>query len=337
MRSLNIVFVAKGQVEVLEEKVGLLSSNKILCAAKKSLISTGTEIYCLKGIFGSGTNWAEMVKYPFYPGCGMSSVVLDVGKNVREFKVGDRVGFAGGQHKQFFIARPSDLHKIPNNITYEEATWASLALTTQIGVRFANIVLGESIGIIGVGVLGQLVTQYVNILGASKIIVIDKSNKRLDMAKRYGATYSICGDAKLAVKDIKEMTSGKMLDVIFDITGNPEVLTNAVELLRKLGRLVLLGDTPTPAKQFLGPGVVSKAIKIIGVHGFMYPKKYSIFTPWTKETMINLFYEFIINKRMKVKNMITKYYSPVYAKKAYEDIIANRYDDIGIAFDWEKI
>ncbi len=337
MESLNIIFVGKNKVEVVKEKIGLLKDEEVLCATDRSLISIGTELFCLRGVFDKNTNWIEMVKYPFYPGSGMSAHIIDVGKNVKKYRIGDRVVSAAGSHKQFFIAEPSTLNRIPDGITNEEAAWAPLALTTQLGIRAANLKLGESVGVIGVGVLGQLVTQYSSISGADEIIAIDKSIERLKSAKKHGATHSFSCDFEETLEQVKAITGDNMLDVVFDITGNPEVLSHSIRLLRKLGRVVLLGDTPTPNKQYLGPGVVSKGIKIIGVHGFIYPTEYTIFTPWTKNKMIELFYSFIIRKRMNVKDLITNYYSPIDATKVYSNLVSNRYKDIGIIFNWGLI
>ena len=337
MKSLNIVFPEKGKIKVINEYVGPLKANEVLCSTSKSLIGIGTELFCLRGIFDSGTNWKEMVKYPFYPGTGVSAEIIKTGKNVKDFEVGDRVGLPGGAHKQYFKVDINKLHKIPDEISSKEATFASLAVTTQLGIRKANIELGESVGVIGVGVMGQLVIQYLKIQGAREIIAIDKSLERLKVAKRYGATITISEDLKKISKKVMDITSGCMLDVVFDLTGDFKVLSSSIKLLRKLGKIILLGDTPTPNKQFLGPGTVSNGITIIGVHGFIYPEEYSIFTPWTHKRMIELFYDFILQRKMSIKDLITRHVSPINIETIYNELILNRYKDIAIIIDWNQL
>jgi threonine dehydrogenase-like Zn-dependent dehydrogenase len=324
-------------VEVLKESVGDLEPYEVLCSADKSLINIGTELFCLEGIFDPGTNWESMVVYPFYPGCGMSARIIKIGKEVKGFKVGDRVGFPGCPHKQYFRAKPKELHIIPDGITSEESTWVSLALTTQLGVRAAKLELGESVGVIGLGILGQLTVQYLKIFAPRRIIAIDKSKVRLEMAKTHGATHILLGELKIVKKELEKITNNKMLDVVFDITGNPEVLASSIQFLRTLGRVILLGDTPTPSKQYLGPYMVRKAISIIGVHGYVKPKKASVFNPWSSDTMRDLFYEYIIQGKMVVKDLITKRCSPINAKEVYKSLVDDRYNDVGIIFDWNSL
>src|SRR5581483_564968 len=91
MKSTYIVFPEKEKVRVEEETVAPPEPNEILCAAEKSLISIGTESYCLRGIFDPGTNWEAWVKYPFRPGYSLAARVVAVGKDVQSIREGDRV------------------------------------------------------------------------------------------------------------------------------------------------------------------------------------------------------------------------------------------------------
>ena len=107
--------------------------------------------------------------------------------------------------------------------------------------------------VVGLGILGQLVTQYLALSGARRVIVIDTAQKRLDFAIANGATHAIALPVGQARDEVSRITGGQMADVVFDITGHPAVLAPASLLLRKLGRLVLLGDSPTPSLPEPGP------------------------------------------------------------------------------------
>lgn len=112
-----------------------------------------------------------------------------------------------------------------------------------------------------------------------------------------------------------------MLDAVFDITGHPSVLAPAIQLLRKLGRVILLGDTTVPTQQCLGPVVVSNSISILGIHLTMSPKEISEFNPWTYKEMTSLFFDYILQGRMNVDRLISHRYSPIDAPKAYEQLV----------------
>jgi threonine dehydrogenase-like Zn-dependent dehydrogenase len=182
--------------------------------------------------------------------------------------------------------------------------------------------------------LGQLVVQYLWVSGARKIIAIDLIESRLNRARAHGATHTLQLDVKSARQEIKEITREKMLDVVFDVTGHPAVLAPAIQLLRRLGRVILLGDTPTPSQQYLGPGVVSNSIAILGIHGTMSPAQASEFNPWSAAEIIALFFDYLTQGRMRVSDLITHRYSPLDAPKVYQGLLQDRSAAIGIIFDW---
>lgn len=336
MKSIYVVFPEKEKVEVREEPITPPEPGEILCAAEKSLVSIGTESSCLRGVFEPGTNWADWVKYPFRPGYSMAARVVAVGKGVTDLKEGDRIA-TWVEHQQFFKIQPHQAHHVPEGLSAEESTWAILACTTQLGVRRAALQLGETAGVIGLGILGQLVTQYLAVAGARRIIAIDPVQLRLDLARAHGATHTLALDVTGARPEIEKITAGRMLDVVFDITGHPAVLAPAIQLLRRLGRVVLLGDTPTPSRQHLGPGVVSNSIAILGIHGTMSPVYASEFNPWTAQEMAVLFFDYLLQNRMRVSDLVTHRYSPLDAPQVYADIQRDPSGMLGVIFDWSLI
>ena len=333
MKSLYVVFPKKGRVDLWEEPIAPPGREEVLCAAEKSLISVGTETHCLRGVFDPGTNWEDWVKYPFRPGYSMVARVIEVGKDVTGLKEGDRVGVRTS-HQQFFKIRPQDAFLLPTEISDEDASWSRLAGTVQLGVRRAQLQLGETVAVVGLGILGQLAVQYLVISGARRIIAIDLAQYRLDAAKAHGATHTLPLDVKGAYEEIVRITEGKMLDVVFDITGHPATLSPSIRLLRRLGRAVLLGDTPTPSQQCLGPGVVSNSIAILGIHGTMSPAQASEFNPWTRQEMTALFFDYLVQGRMRVSDLVTRRYSPLDAPEAYAQLVEDRSETIGVIFDW---
>jgi 2-desacetyl-2-hydroxyethyl bacteriochlorophyllide A dehydrogenase len=336
MQSRYVVFPEKEKIEIQTEEVTAPEPDEILGAATKSLISIGTEINCLRGIADPGTNWEEMLHYPVRPGYSMVGRVLAVGREVQGWKEGDRFT-SRTPHSQFFRAKLADTHPIPDEIDDQDATWVRLAGTTQLGVRRAELRMGESVAVIGLGMLGQLVVQYAALSGARRVIAIDPVPNRLELAKQHGATHAIALDAKSARSVVADLTHGKMLDVVFDVTGHPAVLTQAVQLLRRFGRVVLLGDTPTPNQQFIGPGVVSNSISILGIHGTGHPAQSSDFSPWSREEMANLFFDYLVQGRMRVSDLITQHYSALEAPRVYDQLLRDRSKSVGVLLDWTTL
>ena len=336
MRSLHVVFSEAGKVEVREETVGAPGSGEILCVAEKSLISIGTESICLQGVFDPGTNWRDFVQYPYRPGYSMAARVAAVGKRVKGIKEGDRIA-SWTPHRGAFGINPESVYPIPDAISAEDATWMCLATTAQLAVRRAGHTLGETVGLVGLGLLGQLVVQYLVLSGARKIVSVDTAQSRLDMAKAHGATQVLNVDVREARKAIEELTDGKMLDVVYDVTGHHAVLAHCIPLVRRLGRVILVGDTPVPTRQCLAPGVVSNSVAILGIHGTMTPEHASEVNPWTRREVIALFFDYLVQGRMKVSDLVTHRYSPLDAPQVYAGLLQDRSSVMGIIFDWGSV
>ncbi len=336
MTSRYVVFPEPGVVEVAEEQVGAPGAGEVRCRADVSLISTGTEGACLRGVFDPGTNWADWVSYPFRPGYSMAATVTDVGPGVTGVAVGDRVA-SWAPHSEEFVWPAQDVYAIPAGVSSQDAAWAVLGSTTQLAVRRASLQLGERVGVIGAGLLGQLIVQYCLAAGARMVVAIDAPGPRLDAATAHGATHPLGLDAAAAREPVAELTGGRMLDVVFDATGHPAVLAAAVQLVRRLGRVVLVGDTPTPSEQRLGPGVVSNAVAILGIHALTRPEVSDDFHPWSAREIAGLFFDYLLQGRMRIDDLVTRRHSPLDAPQVYADLMGDRSGVIGVVFDWSRV
>ncbi|NOU71127.1 zinc-binding dehydrogenase [Paenibacillus sp. LMG 31458] len=331
METLRIVFTEKQKVEVRKETFDpALGQTEILCAALCSLISTGTELQCLRGVFDPDTNWSDWVKYPFYPGYCMVAEVLEIGPKVKGIQKGDRV-FVENSHSQYFKTDAKHAYLLPQNISAEQGVWINLSKTTQLGVRRAELQLGETVGVIGLGLLGQLVTQYLYLSGVKEIFAIDPAESRLQLVGQRPGIHLLPMDAGKALEEINHKTDGRMLDVIFDITGHPAVLAQATRLVKPLGRVILLGDTATPSEQEMGRNVVSNSVSILGIHAQMN------YNGWNHPEIAALFLSYIAQGRMDVLPLITHHYSPSEAPQVYDSLVQNRSSAMGVLFDWTKL
>jgi 2-desacetyl-2-hydroxyethyl bacteriochlorophyllide A dehydrogenase len=333
MKSLDIVFPSAGVVTTEQREVLAPGPDEILCEASRSLLSTGTETFCLAGEFDDDTFWKEWVHYPFNPGYSMASTVIGVGSAVTGFHLGDRVASASPHQQRFCIPQSSAL-PIPDDITDEQACWMSLACTTQLGVRRAQLELGETVGVIGLGLLGQLVVRYLRLCGTARIVCIDVSAERLELARQGGATELIQSDAATARDSIAHSTDGRMLDAVFDVTGHHSVLAPASQLLRPLGRLILLGDSPSPSKQNLGPRIVADSLSILAVHASAAPPVATARDRWSIAAMTELFFEFVRSTRMHVDDLVSHRFIPSEAAEVYARLRADRSGYLGVIFDW---
>ncbi|MDG0791708.1 zinc-binding dehydrogenase [Cohnella ginsengisoli] len=140
--------------------------------------------------------------------------------------------------------------------------------------------------------------RYAYLLGALEIYAIDPAESRLDLLPKKPGIRPLPMNAEAAREAIRAATGGKMLDVVFDVTGHPSVLAQATLLVKPFGRVVLLGDTSVPSQQTLGPNVVSDSVSILGIHAL---KNYR---EWDHPAMSELFLRYLIQGRMDIAPLI---------------------------------
>ena len=336
MTSLNIVFTGENQLETRREPVPPLHSGQILVQGARSLISTGTECICLTRNFAPGTHWDNWIKYPFYPGYSHSGRVIQVADDVENVNVGDRVAARVG-HRQFFVTAANQVLPLPHGVADEAAPWFALASIVQNGVRRAQLELGDVVVIIGLGLLGQLATQYARLSGARAVIAIDVAPKRLEMARAHGATQTLQMGVAEAKTRVAELTQGRLADVVFDVTGHPAVFPHALGLARRFGKLLLLGDAGTPSQQCLTPDVVTRGVRIIGAHDGDAPPVATDYHFWTRDNMSALFFDYVARGQMRVEDLVTDRFSPTEARAAYDLLLHDRENAMGVIFDWSQI
>lgn len=330
MRSRSLRFPAPGEIEILAADVDAPGPGEARCTAQVSLVSVGTELTCLRGQFDPRTFWEQWVQYPFAPGYSMVSLVESVGSGVTAVHPGDRV-FSFTPHAEVFIAPARELVTIPDGVSDEDATWASLAVTTQWALRRAGFVFGESAAVVGLGLLGQLLVRYLRIAGARRIVAIDTDGRRLALAREGGADEVVSTHVGDAIEDL-----GGSFDVVFDVTGHPAAFADASELVRPLGRLVLVGDAPRPSLQHLGPRIVADGISIIGVHAGTAAEIPTPADPWSTAAMLTVFFGYLMDGRMDLSPLITDRVPWDKAPDTYRALERDRSTHLGVLIDWRS-
>ena len=332
MRSTNIVFTGRQQAELRDEPVPVLPPDGVLVRTRVSLISSGTETICYRGESDPGSHWHSWVRYPFYPGYSNVGEIERTGSEVSGLAPGERV-FTTASHHQLAVARGAPV-KIPDAVSDESAAWSKLATIAQTGVRRAGLAMGATVAIIGLGPLGQLLSQYVRVMGAEQVIAIDPLASRLQVALAHGATHQFAGSAGDALPFVEQLTAGVRADVVFDATGHPPVLPLALALARQFGLVMLIGDAPNPSQQVLTSDVITRQISIRGTHNENLPGDQ---TQWSPARQIELFYTYLMRGQMRVDDLITARHAPAEAPRVYARLLQDRGASLGVLFDWSRL
>ena len=328
-------YTAPKQISIKQEECPPPGAGEIRCRTVCSLVSIGTEMICYGRAVEEGSVWDAWIQYPFEPGYSSVGEVVDLGEGVDGLSPGDIV-CSTSSHRAWFVDRADNVHPVPREVSQEDAAWFCLDIIVQNGIRECRPELGETAVVIGLGPLGQLAVRLLGLCGLENLVAVDPLASRCELAKSHGPGEIICAPADQAIGRVKELTGGRGADLVFDITGHPAAFHAAQHLLRKRGRLGLIGDVPRPGDQTLTHDVVSNSISIVGAHGACPPWRGSDYYRWGKREMTEFFFRMIAGGRIKLANLTTHRIKPERAPEVYADIYRNRAAYMGVIIDWKK-
>jgi len=168
-------------------------------------------------------------------------VVEEVGKGVSEFKAGDRVA-SNGNHAEYVVVPKNLVAKIPDGVSDEEAVFTVIGSIGLEGIRLVNPTFGETIVVIGLGLIGLVTVELLKANGC-KVIGYDFDQQKVDLALSKGITAFNPAKGTDPVKFVLQQTSEVGADGVIITASNKEneIIHQAADMSRQRGRIVLVG------------------------------------------------------------------------------------------------
>jgi len=238
------------------------------------------------GVCGSDLmEWYLRSRAPLVLGHEPAGIIAEAGKNVKGFKVGDRVfahhhvadlecyycqkgdytlcpQFAkthlepGGFAQYFKVPAPNlqiDTLKLPDNLSYEEATLIEPVGCCIRAQNKAGIRKGDSVAIVGAGPSGIIHTMLAKISGAEHVLVTDIVDYRLKAAERLGADVAINPQRENFAEGVRKATDGRGADIVIATAPNAKAVEDSIQIVRKGGKLLLFAPTQPDQYARLSP------------------------------------------------------------------------------------
>lgn len=225
----RVVFKEEGVVTVEDFDLERPEPDQLLIGTVSTLISPGTETAFLMAL----PNTPGV--FPQYPGYSNAGIVVSVGSEVSTFGAGDRVA-SQKNHSSHVIASEEDMVKIPENLSFDEASFFALGSIALQGIRKADIELGESAVVLGQGLVGVLALQLAKLSGGLPVIGVDLCDYRLSISSKCGADYAFNSMKVNLEKSIRDVTDGKGANVVIEATGSPEAIPRSNPPCIEVGR-----------------------------------------------------------------------------------------------------
>jgi len=296
---------------------------EVLIDAEFSAVSPGTERAVLCGLPGSRRS------FPYAPGYSVAGRVVSVGAGVDGIKIGDRV--AGRMsHATAGTMGPASMFKVPAGVEPREACFIELGIITLQGIRKARIRPGERVAVIGQGLIGQLAVRLARAVGATPVIAVAASRRRMRSALMPGAA-----DEFVASREAPDAVARLEADVVIEAVGNASGIVQAMSAARRGGRVVLLGSSRELGRDLDWHAVSQeRALTLVGAHISALPATDASAGRWTYDQEGRLFLDLLAAGRLRVADLITWTTAPSECNRIYETLAEGGREHVGIVFDW---
>ncbi|MEO7317586.1 MAG: bi-domain-containing oxidoreductase [Chthoniobacteraceae bacterium] len=345
-----------GELKVEDAPRPALREGGVLVANRVSLVSAGTERAVIalakKGPIGKALDrpdlakqvlnkaktdgWLatysvvkNLLKMPLPLGYSCAGEVLAVGRTAAEFQVGQRVACAGigyANHAEIISVPKNLVVPVPDSVSDADASFVTLGAIALHGLRQSSPTLGESVVVIGLGLVGQLAVQLSAAHGLS-VIGVDIDERKFALATAGGARHVFTNDEQIETK-VRQVTSGRGADIVLICAaakGSSETMTLAGQLVRDRGRVVVVGEVNVEAPRRLyfekeieilmsrsyGPGRYDPNFEEKGQD---YPLGY---VRWTERRNFECFLDLAAQGRINPSLLVTHRFDIEEAERAY--------------------
>ena len=277
-----------------------------------------------------------------YAGAG---VVVEKHATVTDLGLGDRVAYGGEGtgHGEYVLAGRNYVVRIPDSVSFRSASFTTLGSIALNAVRAGKIELGDTIVVQGLGVVGQLISQLVQLQGGV-VIGVDLREDRLNLAQQLGAQY--VGHPEVATQVVNARTNGRGADCVIIAAASKSSVParQAVEFCRERGRIVVVGavDMSFPWEQ-----MYLKEVQIFmaraygaGCYDLTYEKEgrdYPVAqVRWTANRNMEEFLRLVKSGRVQVEPLISHEFLLKQAPQAYQTILDPVSSSLGVVLRYPR-
>ena len=365
-----------GEMWLADVPAPLCKPNGVVVRTVASFVSAGTERmlaeFAKKGLIGKALQMPDQVKkvlrkikteglwatlekveakldQPIPLGYSMAGVVVEVGSKVSGISVGDRVACGGAgfaNHAEYCYVPKNLVVKIPDGVSFADASVATVASIALQGLRQCDLKLGETVCVVGLGLLGQLAVQMAKASGC-RVIGFDTNAGRVERSRsRYEADGGIRFVSENLVGEAMAFTGGNGVDAVLitAATKSDEPVTVAAEICRKKGRVVATGlvGMNLPRDQYYkkeidfrlscsyGPGRYDPQYEEGGVD---YPYGY---VRWTEQRNMQAVLDLVASGSVRPSDLVTHTFTFDDALSAYEILLGVKKEPyLGIVLAYE--
>jgi len=344
----TVLVNGKGDIFVEHVKIPKLIENGVLCKNRFSLISSGTETSL---ILNKREKGSEEPKFPL--GYCAAGVVDTVGKECKDIGLGERIACGGwtiAVHGDMVSVPRNLLAKVPEGVSLREASFTTLACIALHGVRRSQVGIGDTVVMIGQGIIGQMCAQFAHIVGA-KVVVSGHRDFRLKISKKLAADLAINANKDDPVRNVMEFTQNEGADAVIICSGgnNSDAFSQAVQMARDRAKIILVGNSTIPYDdQVFYQNFYRKELSLLSSRSYgpgRYDPKYEQeghdypagYVKWTENRNMQEILRLMNQGLLKVSPLITDEFPLQRAPEAYQEIMEHPDTVLGVILRYEDV
>ena len=334
MKTKTIVMTHAYNAELQDRELDdALGDDQILLEAAYTIISPGTEQAIYRDQF-----WSTL---PATPGYGAVGTVQEVGSRVESVSGGDQV-FCYNSHSKHSLGSSSRPLCPFTDLDPKHAVFTRMAAVAMTALRVSPPEIGDRVVVQGLGLVGQFASQLYQ-LGGAKVLAIDPSASRRDIARKCGIEGVVDPSTGDITGQIRELTDGEGAAVIVEATGVPALAHTATTFAAPRGEVILLGsprgEHQTDLTQFLDQVHLwnNGCVTLKGAHEWRYPIPKSPDYKHSIQRNCEIILGLIRDKKLLVDPMITDIANPTDCQRMYQGLKNEPDDHLGVLFDWSQV
>ena len=334
----RIVFTKPYTAEYLSiGKVDLENLGEYQVAVKSyyTTVSAGTEKANIMGVNNVGPK-EKIASFPRSLGYNCAGEVVAIGSRVTSVKVGDRAVVYWSTHSNYNIVHENQVVKIESeNVSYADAAVSFISSFPLAAIRKVKLEVGESLMVMGLGILGQLAVKLARVAGACPIIACDPIAERREEALRNGADYAFNPFDTYFAEQVKAVADVGVQTAI-EVTGVGAGLDETLDCMAKFGRVALLGCTRSSDfsidyyKKVHCPGIT-----LVGAHTNARAMQESSHGNYTHNDDIKAILKLCALGRLRLKDIIKEVHNPADCHTVYTRLVNDKNFPVGVQFDWK--